>query len=66
MNDTYKEAFWKLFHINAEIMLALTANSDNSEGRRKYDGFIKHKSEQIDAIMLDLPKEPNGQGTCSD
>lgn len=51
----WRKKFWALFHITMEIMLCL--NSRDGERRRKIDGFITHKNEQIDSLMLDLPKE---------
>lgn len=60
MTDAYKKAFLALFHVNAEIMLAI--NTQAEEKRRKIDGWIKHKNEQIDAIVLGLPKE-DGNGS---
>lgn len=49
MNDSWENKFWDLYRINQEVMLAL--NSRDGERRRKIDGWISSKNEQIDALV---------------
>lgn len=52
--EIWEKKFWELMKINTEVMLAIDYRE---EGRRKIDGWIKHKKEQIDGLVANLPKK---------
>lgn len=53
---TWKDAFWKLFHL-LKNWLAMMEAREEVHGRRKYDGAYAGFREDIDRLVTQLPKE---------
>ena len=53
---TWKDAYWRLFHILKQWLILQGARDDVS-GRRNYDNFYKGFREDLDQLTMQLPKE---------
>jgi hypothetical protein len=53
---TWKEAYWRLFHLFKQ-WLKLQAPRDDISGLRYYDKYAKWIREEIDQLTMVLPKE---------
>ena len=53
---TWKQAFWRLFHIYKNWLIE-QGPRDEVSGRRDYDKHYKPMREEIDQLFLQIPKE---------
>jgi len=55
---SWEQAFWRLFHIMRDWM-SIQGPRDDVSGLRNYDKFYKSFREQIDQLVMVLPKKEN-------